>query len=753
MSDATSKLTASPPFPRPPRTLGRLLAPIVIVLALCSALATFLILTGLTPIAPTHYVVVSVLLANGAMAAILFAIVVWSFVDLLRARRKGRAGARLHIRIALMFGLVAAVPAILVAVIASVTLERGLDRWFSTRTRAIVGNAITIAQTYVREHALNIRADTVAMADDMGRLKNLFDTDRDRFRQILTSQAGIRGLPVSLVIHGDLSVIERANISFSANATVPTNIAVRQATTERPLIYFSNDADFVAAIVPLANFDDTYLYVSRPIDPAVLQYLRQTEAGVAEYAGLDERRFGVQVAFALMYTVIALIVLLSAVWVGLNFANSLAAPIRRLITAADQIASGDLNARVPVRRREGDLANLSESFNTMTQELRAQHDDLVGARDQIDQRRAFTEAVLAGVGAGVIGLDVKGRITILNRSAEHLIGKSEANLIGMDIAEAIPEIAALAAEAQAGYDRVRRTVTLRSGGRDRTIDVRVTTETSSDSQHGYVITLDDITELASAQRTSAWADVARRIAHEIKNPLTPIQLSAERLRRKYGKTLTGDREVFEQCTETIIRQVGDIGRMVDEFSAFAKTPKPVVETHNLSDIARQVVFLMRVGYPDVKFDIETPSEPLIARFDRRLISQALTNIVKNAVEAIEVVPADQRGKGHITVRAGREGDLAVIDVIDNGIGLPPQNRERLLEPYVTTREKGTGLGLAIVGKILEEHGGKIDLRDAPEPKGGGRRGAWVRLSFAAEGVSAPPSQNEEMPAGRETSGV
>jgi two-component system nitrogen regulation sensor histidine kinase NtrY len=753
MSDAASKLTVSPPFPRPPRTFGRLLAPAAIVFALFSALCTFLVLTGLTPIVPTHYVVVSVLLANAAMAAILFGIVVWSFVDLLRARRKGRAGARLHIRIALMFGFVAAVPAILVAVIASVTLDRGLDRWFSTRTRAIVGNAITIAQTYVREHALSIRADAVAMADDMGRLRSMFDTDRDRYRQVLTSQASVRGLPVSLLIHSNLSIIERASISFSENATVPSNIAIKQVTAERPLIYFSDEADFVAAIVPLANFDDTYLYVARPIDPTVLQYLRQTEAGVAEYAGLDARRFGVQVAFALMYTVIALIVLLASVWVGLNFANTLVAPIRRLITAADQIASGDLNARVPVRRKEGDLANLSESFNTMTQELRAQHDDIVGARDQIDQRRAFTEAVLAGVGAGVVGLDMKGRITILNRSAEQLIGKSEANLIGTEISEAIPEIAPLAAEAQAGSDRVRRTVSLRSGGRDRTIDVRVTSESSSESQHGYVITLDDITELVTAQRTSAWADVARRIAHEIKNPLTPIQLSAERLRRKYGKTLTGDREVFEQCTDTIIRQVGDIGRMVDEFSAFARTPKPVVETHNLADIARQVVFLMRVGYPDVDFEVEVPPEPMMTRFDRRLISQALTNIVKNAVEAIEAVPADKRGKGRVFVKAGREGDLAFVDVIDNGVGLPQENRERLLEPYVTTRGKGTGLGLAIVGKILEEHGGTINLYDGPEASDGGRRGARVRLTFLAEGVTTPPQEINDLPAGKETSRV
>lgn len=742
MSDVSPKppkLAVSPPFPRPPRTLRKFLPPIAVALALLSALITFLVLTGFTRIVPTHRVVVSVLLANVAMVVILIAIVAWGFVDLLRARRKGRAGARLHIRIALMFGIVAAVPAILVAVIASVTLERGLDRWFSTRTRAIVTNAVTIAQTYVREHALSIRADIVAMSDDMSRLHSVFEENRDRFRYVLTQQAVVRGLPVALLIHSDLSIIERANVEISKEAKVAPNIAVKQATPERPLVYFANDADFVAAVVPLRGFEDTYLYVARPIDPQVLQYLRSTEAGAAEYAGLENRRFGVQVAFALMYTVIALIVLLSSVWVGLNFANQFVAPIRRLITASDQVASGDLNAQVPVRASEGDLANLSESFNKMTQELRAQHDDIIGARDQIDQRRAFTEAVLAGVEAGVIGVDTNGRVTILNRSAEHLIGHSEHEMIGADIGSTIPELSSLMAEAQTGSERVHGTIGLTRGGRERTINVRVTTESSSESEHGYVITLDDITELVSAQRTSAWADVARRIAHEIKNPLTPIQLSAERLRRKYGKTLTGDREVFEQCTDTIIRQVGDIGRMVDEFSAFARTPKPVVETHDLAETIRQVAFLMRVGYPNIAFDVEVPHDRMVTRFDRRLISQALTNIVKNAVEAIEAVPQDQRGKSRVFIRAGREGKLAVIDVIDNGIGLPQQNRERLLEPYVTTREKGTGLGLAIVGKILEEHGGKIELRDAPETAENGRRGAWVQLSFVADGATGTSS--------------
>jgi two-component system nitrogen regulation sensor histidine kinase NtrY len=369
--------------------------------------------------------------------------------------------------------------------------------------------------------------------------------------------------------------------------------------------------------------------------------------------------------------------------------------------------------------------------------LRSQRDDIIGARDQIDARRRFTEAVLAGVSAGVIGLNPEGRVNILNRSAERLIGRPEAEVIGIPVAEAIPELKGLVEQARSGVQRVQGTVTIVRAGRERTINVRVTTESAAEPEHGYVITLDDITDLVSAQRTSAWADVARRIAHEIKNPLTPIQLSAERLRRKYGKKITEDREVFEQCTETIIRQVGDIGRMVDEFSSFARMPKPVVESQDLAETVRQAVFLMRVANADITFDTDVPVGPIPARFDRRLISQALTNLLKNAVEAINAVPASERDQGRIIIRVKVERDTAVIDVVDNGTGLPTENRDRLLEPYVTTREKGTGLGLAIVAKIFEDHGGGIELRDAAEA-GEGERGAWIRATFLVNGkVDAP----------------
>jgi two-component system nitrogen regulation sensor histidine kinase NtrY len=300
----------------------------------------------------------------------------------------------------------------------------------------------------------------------------------------------------------------------------------------------------------------------------------------------------------------------------------------------------------------------------------------------------------------------------------------------------VPELADILTTARAGSQRQRQ-ITISRKGRERNLTVRVTSEQETDADHGYVITLDDITDLVSAQRTSAWADVARRIAHEIKNPLTPIQLSAERLRRKYGKTIAEDRDIFEQCTDTIVRQVEDIKRMVDEFSRFARTPKPVMTTDDVGDAVRQAVFLMRVGHADIDINAEVTGEPLTASFDRRLISQALTNIIKNATEGISAVPAAQLGRGRIDVSAAREGNDVVIDVIDNGIGLPAENRNRLLEPYVTTREKGTGLGLAIVGKILEEHGGGIELRDAAEKKPG-TRGAWVRLRFSAGEVTASP---------------
>jgi len=736
--------TAETALAGPPAKRGetRVLGPVAVGLALLSAFVTFIVLADLTPIAPTHYVVVTLLLVNASTVLLLLGIIVREVWLVVQARRAGRAGSRLHIRIVGLFAIIAAVPAILVAIVASVTLDRGLDRLFSARTRAAVENSLIVAEAYLRDHAQIVRSDILVMAFNMARAEPVFKDDRAKLRQFLTFQASVRGLAAAIVIDKNLNIIARANVRTNETFAMPPRDALAHISDKEPQIVLLPDTNYVAAVVKLQKYDDYYLYVTRLLDPRVVPQLQATRESASEYAQLEARRLGVQVAFALMYTVIALAVLLSAVWIGLNFANVFVAPIRRLIGAANVVSTGNLYVRVPVRDSEGDLAQLGETFNRMTQELRTQRDDIMRARDVIDSRRRFTEAVLAGASAGVIGVDGKGCVSILNRSAERLIGCSESEALGRPVTEVFPELADMMAAAKTGA-RAQDQVTITRNGRERNLSVRITSEQSSESEHGYVVTLDDITDLVAAQRTSAWADIARRIAHEIKNPLTPIQLSAERLRRKYGKVIGEDDGVFAQCTDTIVRQVDDIRRMVDEFSRFARTPKPVMADDDVADTVRQAVFLIRVGNAEIDIDSEIAEDPMPARFDRRLISQALTNLIKNAAEAIAAVPAGELGKGSIRIFAARDGGDIVIDVVDNGIGLPKENRSRLLEPYVTTREKGTGLGLAIVGRIIEEHGGSVELHDAAE-KIPGQRGAWIRLRFAASGEAAEfESENQK----------
>jgi len=725
--------------------ISRALGLAAVALALLSAVLTFVVLAGFTPIAPTHEVVVTLLLANAVTVFLLVLVIARELWGVVQARRRGRAASRLHVRIVALFSIIAAVPVIAVAVAASVTLHRGLDRLFSQQTQSLIENSLIVADAYVREHVQFVRADSIAIAIELARAKPLFDQSREQFHQFLAVQASIRGLPAVMLLDKDVNVVDQVDAQINEAFVKPSAEVLAGINDTEPQVAMFLDDNYVAAIIKLRGYNDLYLYIARLLDPRVLAQLRATQASVAQYADLSARQIGIQIAFGLMYTVIALIVLLSAVWIGLNFANYLVAPIRRLIGAAQVVSTGNLYVQVPTRRSEGDLAQLGETFNKMTQELRTQRDDLVRARDLIDSRRRFTEAVLAGASAGVIGVDAESCISILNRSAEKLIGRTEADALGRPLTDIVPELAGMFAAARSGMQRlVQGQVTINRNGRERNLSVRVTSEQSGAAEGGYVVTLDDITELVTAQRTSAWADVARRIAHEIKNPLTPIQLSAERLRRKYAAMIKDDGGIFQQCTDTIVRQVDDIKRMVDEFSRFARMPKPVMTAEDVADTVRQVVFLQRVGNADIAIDLEIAEDPMPAHFDRRLISQALTNIIKNATEAIAAVPPEELGRGRIRVWAGREGNDIVIDVIDNGIGLPKENRSRLLEPYVTTRDKGTGLGLAIVGRILEEHGGRIELRDAAD-KIPGQRGAWMRLRFAAETASSSESHPAPQP--------
>ena len=725
--------------------LRRLLAPFAVGLALLSAFLTFVVLTGLTRIDPTREVVVSFMLINAATILLLIGIIVREVWQVVQARRRGRAAARLHVQIVSLFSVIAVLPAVLVAIVANVTIDRGFDRLFSGPTREVIQNSLIVARAYLYEHAQLIRGDILGMANDLAHARPLYDQDRGTFRELLTASAASRNLPGAMLIDKDRNILETAQTGIQQAFTIPPQEFLKNVNETEPEIAVIPEENYVAAVIRLRAFDNTFLYVARLLDPHVVAQVNETQASVAEYAELESRRLGMQVSLALMFAVIGLTILMASVLIGLNFANWLVAPIRRLMSAANIVSTGDLHVQVPVHRSEGDLAQLGETFNKMTQELRTQRDELVSASDLIDSRRRFIEAVLSSASAGIIGLDASGSVGILNRSAEKLIGHAESETLGHPLSDVLPELDDMMKTAREGTQRlVQGQITISRDGHERNLSVRVSAEQTSHSRDSYIITLDDITELVSAQRTSAWADVARRIAHEIKNPLTPIQLSAERIRRKFGKVITEDKAVFEQCTDTIVRQVDDIRRMVDEFSRFARMPKPVIEGEDVADTVRQVVFLMRVGHPDIDIEADIKDEPMLAQFDRRLISQALTNIIKNATEAIEAVPAQELGKGRIDVIAARENDDIVIDVIDNGIGLPKVSRARLLEPYVTTREKGTGLGLAIVGRVLEDHGGRIELNDAADIRPG-QRGAWMRLRFAISGHAPKAEAREPAP--------
>jgi two-component system, NtrC family, nitrogen regulation sensor histidine kinase NtrY len=701
----------------------------LVAIAVLCGLLTFAILTGLTPITPTSRITAWLLAMNTVVLVVMAVMIGTQLIMLLREKRRGTPGTSLHIRLVSLFSLMAVVPAIIVAVFAVVTLNRGLDTWFSTRTQAIVNSAVGVAEEYIRGSAEATRADVAAISADLIQQKSLYDDDRQNFVRRVARHAAIRGLAAAFVFDQRAKRID-ANVTASDKIKfMPPSLPMMEQADKGELVLVPPETggNLVRALIKLQNFPSHYLYVYRILSPQVVDQLAKTRDAKAEYDRLMNQRTGVQLTFALMYAIVAFVFLLSAIWLGLWFSDRLVAPLIRLLDASKRVADGDLGARVDTSGGIGDLETLAQTFNFMTSQVAHQRYQLMAANNQLDERRRFTEAMLSGVSAGVIGIDPDRRVSLANRSATQLLGLPESALLGNPFAETLPAFAGLLDLAQSRPSgSAESQIETRLKGRDLSFFARITTESSEDAQHGYVLTFDDITDLVSAQRNTAWADIARRIAHEIKNPLTPIQLSAERLKRKYSKQITSDRQVFEQCTETIIRQVSDIGRMVDEFSSFARMPKAVPEMMNLAEVVRDATVLQRVAAHDVSIDVDVSQADFAFMFDRRLITQAVTNLVKNAGEAIDGrLPAEDLPRGHIHVEAGVDGNVPYIRVTDNGIGLPKENRHRLAEPYMTTRAKGTGLGLAIVKRIIEEHGGHLRLDDAPSG-----RGARVTLEFA-----------------------
>ena len=720
---------------RQPELQNRL-AFVLALAAVLSGIATYVVISGELTIGADVEVVLALLYLDVSLLLLLGVVVARRLSQLYLARRQGSAGSRLHARLVALFGVVAVAPAIVVAVFSVMFLHYGLESWFSERVSNALSNSLTVAQAYLDEHKDVIRADALAMAQDINRDGPSLVGRPELFQRFLDAQAALRSLTEAIVMRGNGEIVARTGLSFVLEMEQPAPELIEQARTGDVVLVTSDSEDRVRALVRLDSFIDAYLFVGRLVDARVLSYLERTREVVDEYRLLELRRYGIQMTFAVIFGVVALLLLLAAVWVGMSFANKLVAPLSSLIGAADRVRDGDLEARVAEIDDDDELGRLSRAFNRMTSQVASQRTALVDANHQLDQRRRFTEAVIAGVSAGVIGLDGRGRITLPNRQASAFFGLPPEALHERPLIAVLPEVGGLLAGVASAPDRpAEGQVELIRNGHAYTLLVRIAAQLDNGAISGYVVTFDDISELLAAQRKAAWAEIARRIAHEIKNPLTPIRLTAERLKRKYLKQIHTDPETFQASTETIIRQVDTIGRLINEFSAFARMPAPVFGLESANELIRQAVHLQEGARPQISFETQLPDREIRLYCDSSQVAQALTNLLQNAVDSITERSrrTDPEGpaRGSVRVRLEDDDQHVRIRVEDDGIGLPNDPVDRLTEPYFTTRAHGTGLGLAIVKKIMEEHGGGLVFAGR-EPAG-----AAVTLVFPAAHVSGP----------------
>ena len=704
---------------------------VLAALAIMAGLGTYAAFTHAGPVGPDPDAVLGILYADFSLLLLLGVLVAYRLARLWVERRQGMAGSRLHVRLVVMFSVLTVAPTILVSVFSLVMFDFGIRSWFSERVSTAVTGSVAVAERYLEEHRQVIRGDVLAMANDINREAPFLVNNAARFAQVLRAQAALRNLTEAVAFDSTGRVLARTSLALSLDYEPLPEEAMAKATLGEVVVLTTDTDDRIRAFVRLDRFVDAYLFVGRFVDSEILSYIARTREAVDQFTELEGRRLDIQVSFIMIFAMVALLLLLAAVWIGLNLATWLVQPISDLIGAAERISAGDFTARVSRPVEADEMGLLAKAFNRMIRQLDMQRSELMGANRQVDARRRFTEAVLGGVSAGVIGLDADARINLPNKSAASLLGVTVDSLAGRMLLEQIPEMTELLEQTrQTPYRQSERQIELNRENGKITLLARIKAEIADGKVSGYVLTFDDISALLSAQRMAAWADVARRIAHEIKNPLTPIQLSAERLKRKYLKQIKSDPETFVECTSTIVRQVGDIGRMVDEFSAFARMPAPVMRTENLIQLIKEQVVLQKSAQSGIVFAFDADQEAVHLECDQRQIRQVLTNLLQNAIDAIEATdPVEALGKPspehRISIAVFREEASITIDVEDTGRGLPDADRERLTEPYVTTREKGTGLGLAIVKRIMEDHGGSIVLMDR---EGGGTR---VRLIFGS----------------------
>ncbi|MBF9033627.1 HAMP domain-containing protein [Rhodobacterales bacterium HKCCE2091] len=708
----------------------------LVILGPVLAVATFFILGPLGEVTDSPELRL-VLLADLVYILVLAALAARQVARMIAARRAKSAGSRLHLRLTGVFALVALMPTVLVAVFATFSINLGLEGWFSDRVRNALGNSVDAAAAYREEHRDDLSADAAALGAylNLSRRSNVFLSDGELRQLLAQGQSRIqRGLREAYVIDGAGELRARGERSYLFDYERPSEEDLARARDGELVIIEDWDLNEFRALLQLDAFADRYLYVSREVDGQIISLLDETQQTVQLYRQLETDRGRLLFEFGLLYLGFALIMIVAAIWLGLWFAERLARPVGRLASAAQRVGQGDLDVRVPEERGDDEIAMVGRLFNQMTLQLKGQRDALMEQNAATEERRRLFDSVLSSVTSGVIGLDAQGRIDFMNRSARAHLVLDEQRDHGMTLSAAVPEFAELFDRLAArASDHLQDEVKIARHGKLESLLVRIATRRNAEgTPEGYVVAFDDVTDLVTAQRMAAWGDVARRIAHEIKNPLTPIQLSAERVQRKFAKALPeADAEKLTELTGVIVRQTGDLRRIVDEFSKFARMPEPERRREDLSVLLRDAVVLQQSGQPGMRWKVDIPDGPVPVAVDATLIGQALTNLMKNAGEATESLMEKGAPEGYapeLRVEMRVEDGHAVITIADNGIGLP-EDRARLFEPYVTTRDKGTGLGLPIVKKIVEEHGGTLDLTDAEVFADGAHAGAMAVIAL------------------------
>ncbi len=683
---------------------------------------------------PTSKGIRFILLADLVYVLVIAGLVLMTIARLIVKRREAAAGSRLHLRLTGVFTLVALVPTVLVAIFAVVTLNFGLEGWFSDRVRNVVGSSLAAAQAYEGEQRNTLAEDTRRLAGylNVARQANVNIDDRSLPEVLTQAQEQVqRGLKEAFVIDGTGQLKARGARSYLFDFETPDEAALASAREGELNIIEDWANNEFRALLALPGFVDRYLYVSRTVDGEILALLDDTQQNVRLYEQLEQDRGRLLFEFGLLYLGFALILILAAMWLGLWFAERLARPVGRLAQAAEKVGAGDLDAQVIPADSGDEIELLGKLFNQMTHQLKGQRATLLENTAQIERRRRLFDSVLSSVTAGVIGLDAAGQVTVLNRSARRMLDLGEGDLTGAGLDDVAPEFAGLLEHLRGHHsDTAQEEIKVTRRGQLESLLVRMATRMSEDdTPEGFVVAFDDVTDLVSAQKMAAWGDVARRIAHEIKNPLTPIQLAAERLKRKFTPLAGDELDALEQYTDVIVRKTGDLRRIVDEFSKFARMPEPEMRKADLMDLVRDAVLLQQAGQPEVEITLQSSEQHLETELDQTMIGQALTNLIKNAGEAIETYResgAPDGFKPQIKVEVETRGATALLRISDNGIGLP-EDRARLFEPYVTTRDEGTGLGLPIVRKIIEEHGGTLSLKTADPFDATGHRGARAEI--------------------------